>query len=401
MDAAKFMSSGPAVLTASWLTAINQLLINAQPLIFGAVAVRIGLGNAELGQLAAVIIATSTIGAISGPLWVRRVDWRWFCGFALVAASAAFAAGSQIDTLTAAALVFGSVSFFLGLLAPPSYGCLGDAKDSGRAFAVAVVFQSSLAAVTTLGLSMIVIPAYSSPGAFLVLAVIVAAGLPFVGFLPAAGAKRDAPAPPIEGAPLLSAAAIPAYAMLVAKALFIGGVLGYWIFIERVGAERGISGQLIGLTISLCAVASAISAGIAGYLAGRMSSLAVAYAGTFIILLAFGLLTIAGFAAFVVSNLCFAFGWGLAQSAYWAVLRNADATNRLFVAGPAASGVGGVAAGLAAGPVIAIGGLTAVTIASGVYLILAAVIAYGVASRRPARIDEAVPPREESPVGAV
>lgn len=101
-------SSGTAVLAASLLTGVNQLLVNVQPLLFGALTVRLGLDDAELGYLGAVVIAALTLGSISGPFWVRRANWRLMCVLALVGAAVAFAFGAAAATLDAALLIFGA-----------------------------------------------------------------------------------------------------------------------------------------------------------------------------------------------------------------------------------------------------------------------------------------------------
>src|SRR5690606_14537127 len=119
--------------------------------------------------------------------------------------------------------------------------------------------------------------------------------------------------------------------------------------------------------------------------------------GTTIVIGAFIALGVPGFLAFALSNFLFAFGWGFAQSAYWGLLREVDATNRLFVAGPAAAGVGGVAAGMAAGPIIAAAGLSAMTLASGVALLAAALVAFLVAGSLRVRRSRAAGPDTRAP----
>lgn len=394
-------SSGAAVVAASLLTGVNQLLVNVQPLLFGALAVRLGLDDAELGYLGAVVIAALTLGSISGPFWVRRANWRLISALALAGAAAAFALGAAATTLDSALLIFGAAGLFLGLLSPPAFGCLGEADNPPRAFAISVVAQSSLAAAGTLALSFAIIPRFGAPGAFVSVAIAVAAALPLCRLLPRGPRAIQEVSTTVDGAPLLSRAAIPAYAMLFAKGVFVAGILGYWIFVERIGVAHGIPGERIGLTISLCAVASAASAGIVGWLAGRVRLVAMIAIGTTIVIGAFIALGVPGFLAFALSNFLFAFGWGFAQSAYWGLLREVDATNRLFVAGPAAAGVGGVAAGMAAGPIIATAGLPAMTLASGVALSAAALIAFVVAGSlrvrqlRTAGVDMRTPERND------
>lgn len=390
-------SSGAAVVAASLLTGVNQLLVNVQPLLFGVLAVRLGLDDAELGYLGAVVIAALTLGSISGPFWVRRANWRFTCALALVGAAASFALGAAVTTLDAALLVFGAAGLFLGLLSPPAFGCLGEAENPPRAFAISVVAQSSLAAASTLALSFAIIPRFGAPGAFVSVAVAVAAALPLCRSLPRGGGATRELSATVDGAPLLSRAAIPAYAMLFAMGVFVAGILGYWIFVERIGVAHGIPGERIGLTISLCAVASAASAGIVGWLAGRVRLVPMIAIGTTTVIGAFIVLGVPGFLAFALSNFLFAFGWGFAQSAYWGLLREVDATNRLFVAGPAAAGVGGVAAGMAAGPIIAVGGLSAMTLASGVALLAAALVAFLVAGSLRVRRTRAAGPDTRAP----
>lgn len=361
-----------AVAAASYLIGINQLIMNLQPLVLGALADTYRLTDAHLGHISAIFIGFNTLAVLSAPFWIRRVNWRALSTATVVLAAVALAAGAALSTLPAILLLFAVLGVLKGALGAPSFAALGDTANPDRSYASSLIFQSLLAAAAAVPVAQWLIPKYGVVGLFLGLAVVVATGLFATRWLPAAGVV---PAPAVaeasEPAPLARGVLAPAIG-LFALGLFICGILSFWYFVERIGAARGVPAGLIGAAISLCSLATVATAGIVAWLGGRLASLAFVAIGNAVLIAGYACLIADGNLAFIASTVLFAMGWGLAQPGYWTIIRKVDATGRIFVAAPAASGVAGVLTGIVAGPIIERGGYTALIVFSGAALLASA-----------------------------
>lgn len=376
-DRQRTLDAPAAVVAAAYLSGLNMLVVNLQPLILGALADSYGLSDRQLGHIGAIFIGFSTACFVSGPLWVRRVDWRTFSRLMIVLASAALIAGAFVAAPGVILALFAILGLIKGGLGIPSFASLGDSSNPDRNYGVSVGFQAFLSAAVTAPAAAYVIPRFGVSGLFLTIAALVASGLVACRWLPRAGVdgpRRAAEAKvPLARVGILSSSAVAAWIALLAIAAFTGGILGFWYFIERIGVDRGVTHAIIGLTLSLCSLATIGTASIAAWLGGRFPSLTFVCAGSLLILLGFGSLRFHGDAAYTGGSLAFAMGWGLAQPAYYAVIRKVDSTRRLFVAAPAAGGTAGVVIGMVAGPIIEAGGYGAITMASGALIVAGAV----------------------------
>lgn len=375
----------PTVIAASaYLTGVNALVINVQPIIMGALADGRGLSSGNLGQLSAIFIAFNTLCFLGAPLWIRRVSWRSVAFLSAMGASFVILSGAVAVSFTVLLLVFALLGLVKGFMGAIAFASLGDARNPDRAYGVSVVVQSVLAALVATPLSAVVLPRWGVAGLFIVLALVFTTACIACRWLPATRAESaSSEAEPDLEAPKASAAA-PAIIALAALGLFTGGIIGFWFFLERIGAARGVSGSLVGVAVSLCALSTILSAVLVAALGGRVSSMMFVWAGSAMVLAGFAALAAPGDIAFMSSALLFALGWGLAQPAYWAVVRKVDGTGRLFVAAPAVSGFAGALVGLTAGVVIAWGGYGGLIQVSGGLVMVAAillVIARGFARR--------------------
>lgn len=365
-----------AVVAAAYLSGLNMLVVNLQPLILGALADSYGLSARQLGHIGAIFVGCSTACLVSGPLWVRRVDWRQFSCIMIVLATIALGSGAFIATPGAILALFALLGLIKGGLGIPAFASLGDSSNPDRNYGVSVGFQALLSAAVTAPAAGYIIPRFGVVGLFLTIAAIVASGLAACHWLPREGIVRrgDAVEPSAlrPRAKMIAPAALPAWLGLLAIGAFTGGILGFWYFIERIGVDHGVSRAVIGLTLSLCSLATIATASIVAWLGGRLPSLTFVFAGSLLTLLGFGSLQFAGEAAYIAGSVAFAMGWGLAQPAYYAVIRKVDSTGRLFVAAPAAGGAAGVGIGMIAGPIIESGGYGAMITTSGMLLILGA-----------------------------
>ncbi len=370
------------IVAVAYISALANIFPNVQPLLLGALADHYALGDASLGQLNAAFIAATMVTGISAPFWIARIDWRKANNLAIAGAVAALLIGMSASTLGALLILFASIGLFIGTLSPTSFAALGETVDPNRSYAIGVTFQSALAAASTLLLSVVIIPQWGAPGMFASLAILVASG-----FLVARWHPRSASivSPQLLGEDvprqrIFSRAALPAILILVAIAMFIGAMQGYWTYVERIGVTHGVSHAAIGATLSLCAVATILNSAVVAWIGDRVPAVVVIVAGTIIVNVAFFCLSFPGVGFFIASNILFSSAFGLLVPSYWAILKEVDATDRIFVAGPAATSVGAIAVSLAAGSVIAAGGYLGLTIFDAILTISAALIAAAVAA---------------------
>jgi len=365
-----------AVLAAAYLSGVGNLVVNVQPIVLGALADGYHLGDGALGQIGAAYIGFSSLSSLTAPLWIRRVNWRYTSLIAVVSCVALMALGAATSQTTWLLVLFSLIGAAQGAVAAPVFAALGDNRNPERAFAVSIVVQSVIAAAMQILLASYVVPRAGAHGMFISLAIVTASAGIAAMWLPTRGrsmemssARGDAVAPAI---PLR--AALPCAVALAALGLFTAGLLGFWYFVERIGAARGMAHGTIGLALGLGSIANVASSGLVAWLGGRASTRVPIAAGSLILLLAFIVLQLDGDVAYIACNMMFSFGFGLAQPAYLAVVRKVDATNRLFVAAGGVIGAAGVVIGLVAGPIIGLGGYKAMILVAAGFVVAGAVL---------------------------
>lgn len=363
-----------AVAAASYLVGINQLISNLQPLVLGALADAYHLRDAQLGHISSIFIGFNTLAVLSAPLWVRRVNWRTITMATVVLAALTLALGAALSTLPAVLLLFAVLGLIKGTLGAPAFASLGDTANPDRSYAASLIFQSLLAAAAAIPVAEWLVPGYGVVGLFLGLAALVATGLVAARWLPSSGA---APVDPATGerSSLFRPRSVLAPAIgLFALGLFVCGIVSFWYFAERIGAARGVPHGLIGAAVSLCSLATILTAGVVAWLGGRVPSLWFVVLGNLVVLGGYLCLILPQDLAFMIAATLFAMGWGLAQPGYWTIIRKVDVTGRLFVAAPAAGGLAGVLTGIIAGPIIERGGYAGLILFSSALLAASAVV---------------------------
>lgn len=373
------------VLAAAYISALGNLLSNVMPLLLGALADRYGLSDGALGQLNAVFIAATMVTGLSAPYWVPRFDWRRANYVSIAGAVVALVIGTGAATIASLLILFAALGLFLGTLLPTSFAALGETRFPNRSYAMGVTVQGILAAVATMAISVLLLPYWGVSGILLGLALLVASGVIATRRHPRRGVAAPAPASD-HSTPrghIFTLAAVPAMLTLLAIALMIGGIQGYWAFVERIGVDHGLAAEAVAATLSLCALASIVNSAVVAWIGDRVRAVTIIIVGTAAVNLSFFFLTFPGIVPFVASNILFASAFGLLVPSYWAVLKGVDATDRLFVVGPAAASAGAVAVSLVAGPVIGAGGYIGLTVFDGALTILAAllVLVAGAATR--------------------
>ena len=356
MEQAQYDTSAPRVsfaATASgvYLLSINALFSNIQPLLLGALAGAYGLKTGQLGNFTAAFVGASALSNLSSPLWIERVNWRFTSMAAVIGSALLLVSASTLTSPALLPVLFAMIGVCNGLISSPSFASLGQAKNPERAYGAVTTGQSVCVAAVSAGISNLVIPTFGLSGFLLTLAAIMLTGFLASWFLPATGSRPKARSGGAKEANLLSKAAVPAFVSLAGLFLFLFGVFLYYYFIERIGHDRGIPIGVIGAILSAAALSSLPTSLVVTVWGGRVPAITLLIWGSVVLVACCLVLALDGLVPYAGSVLLFGLGYGLTQPSYWAVLRNSDLTNRLFVAAPAALGAAGVSASLCAGPI--------------------------------------------------
>ena len=352
-----------AIAAASLMVGINQLIINVQPLLLGALAENQGLTDTQLGLVSSALIGGSTCASLTAPLWVRRFDWRSVTTLFSLGAAAALFAASNVQTFTSLCLLFFGIGLLKGALGAPSFVSLGDSSKPERNFGISVTVQAGLAALAGAPMAAYLIPAYGVDGVYFSLIGALAVGLLAVRFLPRHGRaqKVDEPRKRI----IVNSALLPFALVMLAMFLFTIGVTAFWFFLERIGTSKNVPAVTIGLAVSGTALITIAGSFLVTLLARWLGGLSLTVIGSLLIVLGYAFVLLPNPGTFFSGSLIFAFGWGICQPGYWALARAADPTARLFVLSSAVAGLGSVATGFLAGPIIGAVDYNGLTILAG------------------------------------
>jgi|UPI0003B66EA5 MFS family permease len=379
---------GSAIAAASLLIALNQLVINVQPLLIGALARHRGLDDGELGLVSSALVGGALLASSTAPFWVRRVNWRRTTTLALLLAALMFWVTSLVTGFGWLCLAFALAGLMKGMIGAPSFVCLGDTSRPERNFGTSVAVQAIVAAAAAVPMAGYLIPAYGLSGVLYSLIAAMAVGLVAVRFLPASGRGSEQ----AHGARVKVPAwrLLPFIAVLLAMMLFTIGVTSFWFFLERIGTAQSIPAATIGLAVSGTALVSIPGSFAVTWLSRWLGGLQFIVLGSLLIVAGFALVAVPEPVAFMAGSLIFAIGWGIAQPGYWALAREADPTSRLFVLSSAVAGLASVITGLIAGPMIGLNGYTGLIVMSGLFVaagIALCVLIKPIAARMPPMAD--------------
>ena len=267
----RLLVSATAALTLALLPiTILPLLIGTWVDHLGASATRAGvIGAAELGGMA---LASFALAPRMHLLSRRRVAVA--AGLGVLLTHAVSAAVADLDLLLAVRVLAGLCA---GSVLASASAAIAGAREPERMFAWTGVLGGILAAAVLVA-TPLAIERAQTPGAFVALALVTAASLPFLLLLPARARDRTFEAeaePPRAG----SRAAL---ALLAAGALMAVAQGAIWAFSERIGGAVQLSPRAIGWVLggaTLMGIGGSVLAGILGLTRGRGGPLLFGYAG--------------------------------------------------------------------------------------------------------------------------
>jgi len=327
-----------ALAAGALLFSIGPAALMVMPMIVGVYVDELGFSGRQAGLLASVDATGMFVASLLGMVWVRTLNWRLAAMLGLGGAVAGnlLAAGAHEFTLMLACRALASLG--AGTAFAAATASLAEQSKPETAFGIGLAVETLLTMVV-MALSAGIIEWQGIAGIFRMLALLAfVVALP-VGWLPARSAKT-APVgqPPPSPDP---ATVAPVAAGLIGTMLFYAGVLGFWVYLERIGQAAGHSNHLIG-TILAWSLAAGVLGGIGpAWLHGRggiaRPNLLAILLLMATVLAAVGKVTLPVFA---LSAIVFGALWVFATAYQAALIATLDRNGRYAVLIPAAQGAG-------------------------------------------------------------
>jgi hypothetical protein len=339
----------------AYIAGAPQFIGNVVPLVLGAIADRFHATPLQLGTVNSCFTAMSLLATVTAPWWVARVPAAVVTLIAAIGVCAVFVFAADASGIPAVYALFALAGAFAGFLGGPSNARIGQAPNPARWWSLSMSFQMVVAALYSIALTWWLQPRYGTlvalPAMALMFAPCIVAAIVSRRDLAAASAGVSTSHAEVEvsASEAAGASRLPLAAAFVASTLYALGGVAYWIFVERMAREAGVSAQFVGVAVGLSTIAAAASAAIAAAMARRLRLILVIGATAGVI--AYAVMLEASAATVVLSAVLFNVAWGMLVPGLQSVIRGADHTNRFFVAGPATIFVGGVTAGPIAGAV--------------------------------------------------
>lgn len=365
--------SGPRdwllIIPASYLTAVGVLIPNTLPQIIGAIADDAGFAADQLGAFAALYSAGALVAYLSGPLWVRRFSYAKTASVVGALAISTLLVATQVAVYEALLALFFVFGVCLSALAVPGFEALGSSRDLPRAYAVAMLLQLGLAAFLAYAIGAYLQPRWGPGGIYTALA---ASVVPCIvcGIVLRERRHSTGQASRVERNVTWNAQRLlPFMLAFLAQFAFIAAIYVLWVFMERIGVAAGLSGTWIGFSFSVTQVFALVGVTVAAFGTRYVGRRIILVLGTCCLVGACYLADQTTPAKFFISVSALTISLSMLGPIYAAILREVDATHRLYVIGQASHSAGGIAGSAIAGAVAAISGfppLLAISAAMGV-----------------------------------
>ena len=332
----------PSVIAAICLVGgIGALIFNIFPVLVGSAADSRQLSSQEVGLIGTAYFLGYTLASVASMFWVTRINWRVqsIITVAIAISGLAYAAATQ----SYASLLGG---FFVtgcgcGAIFALTLYIVGCSRDPDRIFGFKIFVEIAIPAFMVWILTSHVIDTWGLNGALVSIMVLFA--VLAVGTIALPGNT----APYTTGATDSSAETSTGpvslvWLSLVGLLVWMCGTTGTWVFLERMGNDRGFATDEIGLVLTVALLVSALGALSAGFVGDRLGRKLPLMTASFIALAALGLLWMGnGFLGYALALSLFSFGWVAAYPYVLGIVASADFKGNLVVLASAALSAGG------------------------------------------------------------
>jgi predicted MFS family arabinose efflux permease len=330
-----------AVVAGVALSVVGIATFLLMPQLVEAVVSGLHYSEAEAGWMSSGVMIGSTLAAAVSGFWIRRLSWRTAAAVALAGQLAANVIALFIQAPVAFIALQAVVGFFGGSLYSLALTILSDGQRPDRNFAYSIGAQT-VYQVFGLGAGPYLIR-HGAGAMLLVFALLAAAGLCALGWVPTRGRAMDL------GARRGRQAAAPLLLTLAGCFVFYINVGAYWTYAERIGTAAGLSVAATSAALAISVVVSIAGAVFAYALGDRRGYFLPLAASALGCVLAMALLTGApGIVAFTASAVLYGLAWNVSMAYQYATVNLVDQSGRGVALAPALHWAGG-----AAGPALA------------------------------------------------
>lgn len=332
----------PATLAAAYLATVPILIGWFLPFLvagFGAM----GFTQQQSGVLVSADMLGYTVGTLTMSPLLGRVDWRRTAIILLLAIVFANLVACRVGGITGLCCIRVCAGLASGALAAIALGACAQDADPGSAYGLWQTLQAIAAAAAGLTLPAL-IDSWTNRGAFVVIALLAAAGLLLVRLLPhraivGTSADTRAQTRPSSGPGKI-------FLAVLAIFMFLGATTAVTAFLEPIGTDMGITPRVVGFALSAAGAASLVGGLLATKMGDRAGYLGPTIAGCLLASLAYvgyvvgapGLLTL------TVGTVAYFGAYSYTSAYFMGTLAVADPSGRAVAIGNGALG-GGVTLG--------------------------------------------------------
>jgi predicted MFS family arabinose efflux permease len=254
-----------AIAAACIVSIVGVFGLMTQPMVVG---VYIDLLGFSLEQGSLIIVAEVAGGALASILamfWINRINWRIALAFALICV----VVGNVITTTQTDVNVITILRFIVGFLGQGTafaigISIIGNTSHPDRNFGFVIASQVLFGVVTLFTLRPLVEQYHSIGGMYVPLAVLAAATLLILKYVPTGSAHHEAASrESLAGSMMLPLTG------LVAMLIWCCGLGAMWAFIERIGVDGGLESVLALRSLGISSAVAILGALGASALAAR------------------------------------------------------------------------------------------------------------------------------------
>lgn len=320
------------------LFSVGPAAMMVMPMIVGVYVDELGFTVQQAGQLASVEATGICVASLLGLVWVRSLNWRTVTLSGLACAIVANLLAAAVDGFAPMLACRALASLGAGTAFAVANASLGEQKRPETAFGIGLAVQTLLTTLI-MAMSVALIQWRGIAGIFLVLALLAfVVALP-VGWLPARSRKSASAGYATPRHDVSHRARI--ITGLVATALFYAGLLGFWVYVERMGHAAGHSNAMIG-TVLAWALAAGTLGGLGPVWLGDRKGIAWPISAATLILIGAVLMAAGKVTAlvFTLSAVVVSVMWVFATAYQTALIATLDRYGSYTVLIPAAQGAG-------------------------------------------------------------
>lgn len=264
-----------AIVAACFISTAGAIVYLISPVLVGSAMDSLGLSSDQAGLLIASYFVGYTLITISAVVWLPRVNMRTTARISSLVFIAGLLGATTQTSLTGSIIAMVIAGAGAGMLYGISITIVGQSDDPDRYFGFALASQLLFGSVLLFAGPAWIGPNWGYTGILTATAVFAALMSIAISWTPVAIAEGPKTK---SGEPLKVPTSL-VLVSIVAVLIWFTGYSGIYAFIERIGVDGGLSGQQIGLVLSLTIITGLTGALGAGWLGDRYGKVKPHFAG--------------------------------------------------------------------------------------------------------------------------